>query len=189
MTASRATASGSTAVGSLVERAQAGDHRAFESLLALQLDRTYRTALAILRSEWDARDACQEAFLAAWGQLPRLRDPSRFAAWLDRIVVNECRAILRRRRSRVREIALDDPAGDSESAPSTSLPAIEDQELVRSAFARLSSDQRTILVLHHAEQRPVRAIAAALGIPAGTVMWRLHSARRALEQALREVTP
>ena len=176
---------GSTSEQSLVELARAGDDHAFELLLDAQLDRAYRTALAILRTDWDARDACQEVFLAAWRQLPSLRDPTRFRVWLDRIVVNECRSLLRRRRSRVREIALDDDT-DSGRHSVAEMPAIEDIDIVRRAFARLSPDQRTILALHHAEQRPVKEIAAILAIPTGTVMWRLHSARRALERGLRD---
>ena len=175
---------------SLVERARSGDVRAFEDLLDRSLDRAYRTALAILRTDWDARDACQEALVDAWRELPTLRDAERFDAWLDRIVVNRCRTLLRRRRSRVREVVIDDasPAHQVASAERPLGEATAEQEAVRQAFARLSADQASILALHHGEGRPVKEIAALLGIPAGTVMWRLHAARRALEKALREVS-
>jgi RNA polymerase sigma-70 factor (ECF subfamily) len=173
----------------LVERARAGDAEAFERLLDASLARAYRTALAILRTDWDASDACQEAFVAAWRGLPRLRDASRFDAWLDRIVVNECRALLRRRRGRPLEIALED---DSDRGSNLTLQSavdqVADEELVRDAFAKLSPDQRTVLALHHAEGRPVAEIGRLLGVPAGTVMWRLFRARRALEKELREAS-
>lgn len=182
---------GSGIVGdaTLIERARAGDADAFERLIEARLERAYRTAFAILRTDWDARDACQEAFIAAWRELPRLRDVDRFDAWLDRIVVNQCRSLLRRRKTRVREISIDaaPEATDDLSAPSP-IEALADEDLVRRAFARLSPDQRSVLALHHGEGRTVADIASLLGVPAGTVMWRLYRARRALEKVLREVS-
>ena len=143
----------------------------------------------ILRTDWDARDACQDAFASAWRELPRLRDPARFDAWLDRIVVNRCRTLLRRRKARVREISIDD-AGDPspELTGPSPIEALADEDLVRSALARLSPDQRLVLVLHHGEGRPVKEIASLIGVPSGTVMWRLYKARKALEKELREVS-
>ena len=101
----------------LLLRARAGDREAFELIVLAKGEPLFRTALAILGSEADARDATQEAFIAAWGSFARLRDTERFDAWLGRILINECRMALRKRR-RVREVAVDDvrPA-DSSAAP------------------------------------------------------------------------
>jgi RNA polymerase sigma-70 factor (ECF subfamily) len=189
MTAHARTAVSSTSDATLVERARAGDSDAFDRLLDARLDRAYRLALAIVRTDWDARDACQDAFVAAWRELPRLRDVLRFDAWLDRIVVNECRMLLRRRRRRIREITLEESSSSGDPTPSLSpLERLADEDAVREAFGRLSADQRIVLALHHGEGRSVAEIAALLGIPSGTVMWRLFNARRALEKALREVS-
>jgi RNA polymerase sigma-70 factor, ECF subfamily len=189
MTADTRTAAGSASDATLVERASAGDANAFERLIDVRLDRAYRTALAIVRTDWDARDACQDAFVAAWRELPRLRDKTRFDQWLDRIVVNECRMLLRRRRSRVREIPIDEFSRPEDHPASPSpVEGLADVEVVREAFGRLSADQRMLLALHHGEGRPVAEIASLVGAPSGTVMWRLFSARRALEKALREVS-
>ena len=189
MTAHTSTSVGSVSDASLVELARAGDVQAFERLIDARLDRAYRMALAILRTEWDARDACQEAFVAAWRELPRLRDVARFDAWLDRIVVNECRMLLRRRKARVREIPIEERSLPTDHPTGQSpLEALADEDIVRQAFGLLSGDQRTVLVLHHGEGRPVAEIANLLRVPSGTVMWRLFSARRALEKALREVS-
>jgi RNA polymerase sigma-70 factor (ECF subfamily) len=62
----------------LIERARTGDIEAFDELARRRVDRLYRTALAIVRNESDARDATQEALVAAWRELPGLRDPGRF---------------------------------------------------------------------------------------------------------------
>jgi RNA polymerase sigma-70 factor, ECF subfamily len=187
MTADSRIAVGSPSDVTLVEHARAGDADAFERLLDTRLDRAYRTALAILRTDWDTRDACQDAFVSAWRELPRLRDPTRFDAWLDRIVVNQCRSLLRSRKARVREISIDEaPQTSAQLRAPSSVEALADDDLVRRAFERLSGDQRLVLALHHGEGRAVAEIASVIGVPAGTVMWRLYRARRALEQALRE---
>ena len=75
----------------LVERARQGDALAFERLLRDRLDGLFRTAWAILGDESDARDATQDACIAAWRNLPGLREPERFDAWLTRVLVNGCR--------------------------------------------------------------------------------------------------
>ena len=166
----------------LVERARAGDVRAFEVLVSERLDPLFRTAWAILGSEADARDATQEAFVSAWRQLPRLRDVEAFDAWLHRILVNACRASFRRR-GRVREVAIA-PIHDRASLADRDPATTDESEIIARAFDRLKPDQRTILVLHHLRHEPVASIAAALAIPEGTVKSRLHSARTALEAAL-----
>lgn len=189
MTADSRIAVGSAGDITLVELARAGDADAFERLMDARLDRAYRTALAILRTDWDARDACQDAFVSAWQELPRLRDTTRFDAWLDRIVVNRCRTLLRSRKARVREISIEASQHASGDLPGPSpIEALADEDIVRQAFGRLSADQRLVLALHHGDGRPLAEIASLLGVPAGTVMWRLYRARRALEKALREVS-
>jgi len=160
----------------LLLRARAGDREAFELIVVAKGEQLFRTALAILGSEADARDATQEAFIHSWRQMARLRDVDRFDAWLGRILINECRMTLRRR-GRVREVPLGNTDRPAATADSTT-GAFDD------AFARLTVDERSILVLHHMHGYPVREIANWLGIPAGTVKWRLSRARAALRREL-----
>lgn len=92
----------------LVVGARSGDRDACNVLMDERIEPAFRTAMAILGHEADARDAIQEVFVKAWSQLLSLRDVERFDAWFGRILVNTCRSALRRRyRSQVREI----PAG------------------------------------------------------------------------------
>jgi RNA polymerase sigma-70 factor (ECF subfamily) len=179
----------------LVDRAAAGDHDAFDQLLGPRFRPALRTAMAILRLEDDARDAVQDAFVSAWQELPRLRDPEQFDAWLGRILLNRCRTVLRQRKVvRVREIALetDDDARDEgrgrgaghEPGAEGGQAGYAEADAVRRAFDRLDPDARVLIVLHHVEERPIAEIAALAGIPEGTVKWRLHAARKALERAL-----
>lgn len=164
----------------LVERAAAGDVDAFEALVAARLNRVLRTASAILGSEADAHDVVQEAFVATWRNLPKLRDRTRFDPWLNKMVVNRCRDALRRRR-RSREVALD-VASDLRTEDSMS--AVGNMAVLTSAFETLNVDQRHLLVMHHLHRVPLADLAKELGIPLGTTKWRMHAARAALTRAL-----
>jgi RNA polymerase sigma-70 factor (ECF subfamily) len=166
----------------LIRAASRGDGDAFQQVVATQLDRSYRTAKAILGNEEDARDATQDAFVSAWRDLAALRDPAQFDAWLQRIVVNACRTILRRR-ARVREIRLEPSFDRGDAAPALQ-DQVGDTDVLSRAFDRLDADKRSILVLHHLEHQPLASIAATLGIPVGTLKWRLADARGALARAL-----
>jgi RNA polymerase sigma-70 factor (ECF subfamily) len=173
----------------LVRRARAGDPVAFERLVDRWVEPAFRTALAILGREADARDATQDALLDAWRNIRQLRDPERFDAWLGRIHLNACRTAGRRRgRASVREVSVSFiPEADE---PANHQPGLADEsadldELER-AFEHLSLPLRTVLVLHHLRYQSIEQIAAVLGIPEGTVKWRLHEARGALARALEE---
>ncbi len=164
----------------LLIRARAGDREAFELIVLAKGEPLFRTALAILGNEADARDATQETFVASWRRFADLREIDRFDAWLGRILINECRMALRHRR-RVREVSVDD-APDSHAVPTSSDGGFSTDFDV--AFARLSVDQRAILVLHHLHGYGIREIGVWLGIPSGTVKWRLSRARNALRKEL-----
>jgi len=166
----------------LVQRARRGDAAAFEALLRDRIDGLFRTAWAILGDEADARDATQDACLAAWRHLPRLREPDRFDPWLSRVLVNVCRMRLRSR-TRVREIPMA-PDHDRPGPASDDPGSHAEADAIARAFDRLDADARSILVLHHLRHQPVTAIAVALGVPPGTVKSRLHTARAALARAL-----
>lgn len=173
----------------LLDQAAHGDVEAFDALLRTRLERLCRMAVAITRSDADARDAVQEASIQAWRQLPKLRDRTRFDPWLAQIVVNACRGLLRsQNRRRVREIEVHDRANeiDEVRAPALDAPdAIADAEAVQRAFLRLDPGARALIALHYVEQRPLAEIAGILGIPVGTVKWRLFRARRVLDSALK----
>jgi RNA polymerase sigma-70 factor (ECF subfamily) len=170
----------------LVERARNGDVHAYDALIASRLAPTYRLAKAILGHAADADDVTQEAFVQAWRTLPQLRDADRFDAWFGRVVVNTARMHLRRR-SRVMTVSVgalemqDHPAlGRADVA----LDGVATSEALQAAIDRLTVDQRTILALHHLDERPLKEVAAIVGVPVGTAKWRLHEARAALKRAM-----
>jgi RNA polymerase sigma-70 factor (ECF subfamily) len=176
----------------LVRRARAGDATAFAELVDTRIDRCYRLAWSILNNDADAADATQDALVAAWRQLPRLRDPAVFDGWLNRIVANAA-LMARRHRVRLREVSVAPAFPGDETRPleppqlvsaRTGQDQFVDNDAIGRAFDRLRPQDRMILVLHHVEERPVAEIARSLGIPVGTAKWRLHAARTALEKAM-----
>jgi RNA polymerase sigma-70 factor (ECF subfamily) len=168
---------------SLIDRARNGDPDAFETIVRARMDAVYRLTSAILGDEADARDAAQETFVAAWRQMPRLREPDKFEAWLQRVAVNASRMTLRARgRRRIREIPWSRVAALSNRA--TAGESSADAARLDEAMRDLSVDQRAILVLHHLDGRPLAELAAILDIPIGTAKSRLFAARRALTAAL-----
>lgn len=170
--------------GELVARAQRGDLGAFEDLIRPRLDRLFRTACGILGEPSEAEDAAQEACIAAWQKLPTLRDADRLDAWLGRILINACRMRLRSRR-RVREIAIDEARTGAELPDQGRMTErTEDVDQVARALDHVSVDDRALLLMHHVHGERVETIASMLGIPAGTVKWRLSRARRAVQLAL-----
>jgi RNA polymerase sigma-70 factor (ECF subfamily) len=166
----------------LLVRARAGDREAFEEIVLATGEPLFRTALAILGNEADARDATQGTFISAWRALPFLRELERFDAWLGRILINSSRMTLRRP-ARVPQVAIPD-SPDSRAYASDSPPS--DSTDFDVAFSRLSVDQRAMLVLHHVHSYGLEEMSAWLGIPAGTLKWRLSRARRALAAQLDE---
>jgi RNA polymerase sigma-70 factor (ECF subfamily) len=172
----------------LVEAARRGDRDAFEALVRQEVAGVYRTALAILGNAADADEATQDAFLGAWRGFSSLREPARFDAWLGRIVVNACRMTLRRRRG-VREITIepDVPTAEIQRAQAGGADpaalAVDAMAFDR-AFEGLSVDDRQLLTLAYAEDRPLEEVARLLGVPVGTVKSRLSRARSALSRAL-----
>src|SRR3954452_25550910 len=139
----------------LVERAKRGDHDAFEALAGPQVSRLDAAARLILRDPDLARDAVQDGFIRAWRNLPALRDPDRFDAWIRRLVVNSCLDMTRRRRRRAIEVELApiDPGSGVDTAA-----AIADRDQLDGALRRLDPEWRAIVVMHYYLGTPLREV-------------------------------
>jgi len=161
----------------LVERAGRGDHDAFAVLARAALARLDTAARLILRDTELARDAVQEALVRAWRDLPGLRDPERFDAWLYRLTVHACIDAARHRRRRVIEVELS-PADDVAIADASGV--IADRDQLDAALRRLGPEERAIVVLHYYLDLTLPEAAHALGIPVGTAKSRLHRSLQAL---------
>ena len=164
----------------LVEAAARGDHEAFEVLATSAGDRLYAVARLILRATDLAEDAVQEALVRAWQELPSLRDPDRFDAWLYRLVVNACAdqgRQLRRLSNQVRALPMERSVSDETGS-------VADRDQLERAFTRLKPDQRAVVVLHHYSGFSAAEISRILGIPEGTARSRIHYATEAMRAAL-----
>jgi RNA polymerase sigma-70 factor (ECF subfamily) len=135
----------------------------------------------------DARDAVQDAFVSAWRELPRLRKPEVFEAWLRRIVVNRTRNVMRARRRRP-GLSLDaDGAAAYELASGRDFrDAVDARQMLDGAFAALTADERTVVILHYGAGYTLSDVADATDTRLGTVKSRLHSALRRLHTAIGE---
>jgi RNA polymerase sigma factor (sigma-70 family) len=157
-----------------------GRDEAFKVFVGPRLDRAFGLAWHLLGDATEAEDACQEALLAAWSGWPRLREPDRFDAWFDRILVNTCIEHLRRRGRRPRPTSLEE--GDI-VAPDMLAGSVEFDAISR-AIWRLSPDHRAVIVLRYWADLATDAGAVRLGVPSGTVRSRLHYALDALRADL-----
>jgi RNA polymerase sigma-70 factor (ECF subfamily) len=178
----------------LAARVAAREPDAFETLMRRHNRRLFRVARAILRSDPDAEDALQDAYLAAYRAIGRFRGEARLSTWLTRIVVNQAYARLRKAGAAT-VIALPEVPDMSldTTAPPLHLPAeAPDHAALRAELRRLLERHidalpeqfRTAFVLREVEELSVEEAAAALGVPEATVRTRAHRARALLRTAL-----
>lgn len=143
-----------------------------ERAIALR-SRQYRVAWAILQNEADCADAMQEALTKAWAARQTLRDTSLFSTWLIRILINECRTILRKRR---RHVLVAEPRAGAKACD-----AYPEIQLLIDA---LPEKLRLPFVLHHIEAYSIKETAEMLAVTASTVKNRVFRARNALKKEL-----
>ena len=174
----------------LIGRARAGDREAFGLLVERYMRRAYCQALALVGSREDALDLSQEAFARAFRARHTL-DPERpFYAWLYQILRRLCFNFLRDARTRSRILAGDGGAWlvaraqANASDPAAALDRSEAAARIARAIESLPDREREVLVLKEFEDLKYREIADLVGVPVGTVMSRLYSARRRLAERL-----
>jgi RNA polymerase sigma-70 factor (ECF subfamily) len=176
-----------------VERCQAGDLSAFEPLVEKYRQRVWRLAYNVLRDREEAWDVAQDAFIRAYQALPSFRGQSAFYTWLFRIVMNLAADRARQRAARGRAFGTE-RVGEEEweramvdqgASPDTSAVQTENRERIIRALETLSDDHRAIIMLGDVEGLSYREMAEVLEVPIGTVMSRLHNARKRLRQALK----
>lgn len=164
----------------LVESAQAGDERSFESLYRLQFAGIARQVAALVRDPHRTEDVVAQTFLLAWRDLSKLRRADRFDSWLARIAHNQAMSELRRRPT-VPLGEAPDPENPSDlDRPDTALELSSNIEAVHAALIELPDDQRQVLMLRFIRDLPHAETARLLG--------RSEQATRALQyRALRSM--
>ncbi|MFZ5824598.1 MAG: RNA polymerase sigma factor [Bacillota bacterium] len=167
----------------LVEQARAGDQQAFAELFHRYLTAAWRVAYTITGDSHAADDAVQEAFIIAYHRLGNVAPGARFGPWFHAIAANCAR---RQARRAVWKRWLPLLAADSvaDAAARESLDAAETRGEVWEAVRRLPVDLRVVVALRYVLDMSEVDMAAALGLPAGTIKSRLHRARRLLQEWL-----
>jgi RNA polymerase sigma-70 factor (ECF subfamily) len=176
----------------LIARCQQGDLDAFEPLVAKYRERVWRLAYQVLRDREEAWDVAQEAFVRAYQSIREFRGQSAFYTWLFRIVVNLATDRLRQQSARARAFGgeavtqeeWERTAADSGSPPDQQASRAEERERIGQALDALPPHHRAIIILSDIEGLSYREIAQVLGCPMGTVMSRLHNARKRLRALL-----
>ena len=177
---------------SLLARLRRGDEAAFEELIRTYGGRMLAAARRLLRSEDDARDAVQEAFLAVFNSIGTFQGESRLSTWLHRIAVNAALMKLRRRKP---EESIDEllprfdqqgewAGGTASTLPGDLLEQNETRRAVRRCIDRLPETYRTVLLLRDIEELDTEETADVLNVSPNAVKVRLHRARQALRTLL-----
>ena len=165
-----------------MHQAREGDHHAFSQLCAMKIGGLTALARLILRDEHLAREAVQDALIAAWRGIRGVRDPEQFDAWLRRILIRACynraNESARRQRLEMELGTFDHPLTNQATLD------VERRDHIERALRRLSPNQRAVLVLTYYLDLPLAESAAALNIPVGTMKSRLNRATQALRAAL-----
>jgi len=169
---------------SLIVRAKAGERDAFSLLIRHNIQRVYRAAYAVVRNRDDAEDIAQETFVRAYQSISRFDESRPLFPWLYRIARNLCLNRIERVRKREAELPEFDYLSDAAAGPEESVVAAEERERIRDAVSRLPDQHRQIIELSHFQECSYREIADILDVPMGTVMSRLHNARRKLRGLL-----
>jgi RNA polymerase sigma-70 factor (ECF subfamily) len=180
----------------LLGRARQGDTKAFDELITRHRERIYMHAYQMLRSEDDAVDIAQETFIRAWKSLARFDGKASFSSWLYRIATNATIDLCRRRKSHP-EVEMEDGAMKVDPAshttphlgevPGASVDRTEIRRRIEAALLELSPEHRAVVVLKEVEDLSYEEIAQRVGCSLGTVMSRLHYARKHLQTLLRDL--
>ena len=135
----------------------------------------YRVSMSYLNNQEDAADAVQDTLARAWEKRRFLARQEHFKPWVMRILTNQCKDVLRKRRRRSFYPLEED-------AVTVEMP--EPQPPVMAAIGALKPEWRAVVLLHYVDGYAVQEIAQSLGIPSGTVKTRLRAARKRLSQTL-----
>jgi RNA polymerase sigma-70 factor (ECF subfamily) len=171
----------------LVARARTGDVDAFEILVKRYRNEVFALSYHFVRNREQAWDVSQEVFIKAHKALGRFRGDASFKTWLMRITANQCKDYLKKRR--VETVSFDD-SRFAQNAPSHVLPpdrsleAREIGEAVQAALEKLSHKHQTAFILREFEGLSYEEMAQVMNCSIGTVMSRLHHARKKLQKGL-----
>ena len=167
---------------SLVQRARAGDERAYEAVYRRYVGRVYALSLRMCGDVHTAEEITQDTFVKAWRGLERFRGDSQFTTWLHRITVN---LVLQHRRTQGRRAAREETTDDVDGLGHSVAPAHTGTKVdLERAIASLPDGARDVLLLRDVQGYKYREVADILGVAVGTVKAQVHRARKMVQQRL-----
>jgi len=161
----------------LIDAMKSGDKNSFDRFIERYHNELYYTALGIVRSEWDARDICQETFLKVFSSLDKLKDTSKIRQWMNKILINKCNDYFRHNK-RVTLSNYIEAKGFSE------VENVEKIDLLK-AMLSLKEETRVVLTLRYFQDLSLKEIAAILDIPEGTVKSRISNGLKKLRKLMK----
>jgi len=170
----------------LVTRAKAGDREALDALCSRHAPKVERLARHLLRDPEDARDAAQEALAKLCVRLRQFRGEAQFSTWLHRLVVNTCRDVGERQRTRTHEPLPEELGADLEHDPARGVRISELRRELCDSLAGISPEQAQVIVLKDPLGYALEEIAAAADMPVGTAKCHAHRGRNRLRERLED---
>lgn len=154
-----------------IERITKKDKVAFDNLINELVPYMYKISIVMLKKEEDANDAISECILKVYKNLNSLKNKKLFKTWMTRILINECKNILKRRQkiiyiNDIEETGIYDNYNETQE--------------VKQAIDKLKPDFKMAIVLFYYQDLSIAEIANIAGVPEGTVKWRLHEAKQKL---------
>jgi len=170
--------------GTVVRRVLDGDVEQYRFLVERYRVQFGRYALGVVGDRDAAQDAMQEAFIRAFDALATCRNPDRFGAWFFRILANQCRNVVARRRDVV-DLETVEPAGADRADAAVDRGELADR--LEAALARLTPEQREAFVMKHVDGRSYEEMAELLGVGTDALKMRVYRARDTLRELLEEM--
>ena len=178
----------------LIQKAKAGDAKAYEGLLKKYKNSVYNLVFRMVRDKHEAEDLTQEAFIKAFNSLVSFNEEYAFSTWLYKIATNNCIDFFRKRK--LQTYSLDKPIQykdselqheirDPELNPEKTILAREKSKIIQQAIESLPEKYHTAIVLRHREEKSYEEIAEILNLPLGTVKARIFRAREMLNKLLK----
>lgn len=180
----------------LIQAAQKGDQKAFESLLMKYRNLVYHVMYKMVRNPQEAEDLTQEAFIKAFNALASFKEEFAFSTWLMKIATNNCIDFLRKRKLQTysideplqykdQEVKIELPASDP--TPEKRLLTAERKQMIDDAIDSLPPRYRQVIILRHKEEKSYEEIAELLELPLGTVKARIFRAREMLNKRIKDI--
>lgn len=169
---------------SLVQQAQFGDLDAYNTIVLRFQDMAIGYAYSLLGDAQLAEDAAQEAFINAYLELKKLKEPAAFPGWFRKIVFTQCNRLTRSQRVETVEFEKALPVPAEQKGPDEHLEEKDMKDRTRVAIGRLPEQERTVITLFYINELSQAEVSAFLELPATTINGRLHTARKRLKKEL-----